>query len=154
MLSDDELTSLGLREEEGGPSVTHGVAYKIPDDQVQKGRSMHSERQKGLKNVLWSTGLVYCTYEFLSIRPWITVLDELDFREKGGYTRAVVEVHHSGTGEVVKALLYTGNARNPNFHALPHDIVAHVIAWASGPSGLNVEYFLNGTQRRVPHRLR
>jgi hypothetical protein len=27
-----------------------------------------------------------------------TVLDGLDFREKGGYTRAVVEVHHSGTG--------------------------------------------------------
>lgn len=72
------------------------------------------------------------------------MLDELDFREKGGYTRAVVEVHHSGTGDVVKALLYTGNAQNPNFHALPHDVAAHVIAWAIGPSGRNIEYFLNG----------
>lgn len=40
MLSDDELGELGLRGEGDGPSVTHGVAYKIPDDQVQKGGSI------------------------------------------------------------------------------------------------------------------
>jgi hypothetical protein len=38
VLSDDELAQLGLREEDEAPSVTHGVAYKIPDDQVQSGR--------------------------------------------------------------------------------------------------------------------
>lgn len=37
MLSDEELTELGLRSEGEPPSVTHGVAYRIPDDQVQSG---------------------------------------------------------------------------------------------------------------------
>lgn len=38
VLSDEELTELGLRSENDPPSVTHGVAYLIPDDQVQSGK--------------------------------------------------------------------------------------------------------------------
>lgn len=106
------------------------------------------------------------------------MLEDLDFREKGGYTRAIVEVHHSSTGvraclhegrtreeaayiqirttnqscvrtqtpsqEIVEALLYTGNTRNPNFQNIEHDVAAHVIAWSVGPSGHNIEYFLSG----------
>jgi len=42
VLSDEELTQLGLRGEDPGPSVTHGVAYRIPDDQVQSGASVEA----------------------------------------------------------------------------------------------------------------
>lgn len=37
VLSDEELAELGLRTESDPPSVTHGVAYRIPDDQAQSG---------------------------------------------------------------------------------------------------------------------
>lgn len=39
VLSDDELAELGLRGGGDAPSVTHGVAYRIPDDQVHSGTS-------------------------------------------------------------------------------------------------------------------
>ncbi len=51
---------------------------------------------------------------------------------------------HIPIQEVVKALLYTGNAQNPNFHQISHDVAAQVLAWSVGPSGRNVEYFLSG----------
>ena len=45
-----------------------------------------------------------------------TLLDTLDFREKGGYTQKIVEIEH---GEIkIKALLYTGTIDNPNFAAI------------------------------------
>ena len=121
VLSDAELEVLGQRQATGPPSRVHGVAYRIPDEQVAH------------------------------------VLDELDFREKGGYTRAVVEVlptHPTGTsststsstssnGGMIKALLYTANAENPNFHQ-PSTLeeAAHIVAWGRGPSGENKEYLL------------
>ena len=44
-----------------------------------------------------------------------TLIDTLDFREKGGYTQKIVEIEH---GEIkIKALLYTGTIDNPNFAA-------------------------------------
>ena len=43
------------------------------------------------------------------------VLDDLDFREKGGYTREVVSVAHAGG--TLDALLYRGTVDNPNFDA-------------------------------------
>lgn len=49
------------------------------------------------------------------------VLADLDFREKGGYTRRVVDVHKLDGEDSVKALLYTGTTDNPNF-------------WSVGPS--------------------
>lgn len=47
------------------------------------------------------------------------------------------------TQEIVKALLYTGNARNPNFQNLGRDVAANIIAWSTGPSGHNIEYFFS-----------
>ena len=43
------------------------------------------------------------------------VLDALDFREKGGYTREVVEVTPIDGSQPVQALLYTATPENPNF---------------------------------------
>lgn len=46
-------------------------------------------------------------------------MDELDFREKGGYKKVTVQVHIEDENNrqirTVNALLYLGNTRNPNF---------------------------------------
>ena len=39
VIMDKELVALGLRQEGDAPSVTHGVAYRIPDDRAQSGNS-------------------------------------------------------------------------------------------------------------------
>ena len=80
------------------------------------------------------------------------VLAELDFREKGGYTRQVVDVEKLADGSSVKALLYSGTTDNPNFwwgddgRGLDLDAAAAIIATAVGPSGPNVEYLQNLAQ--------
>ena len=79
------------------------------------------------------------------------VVKELDFREKGGYSRRVVDVERlDGQGsEVVRALLYSGSVENPNFwwgddgSGLNLDRAASIIATAHGPSGPNVDYLRN-----------
>lgn len=71
------------------------------------------------------------------------VLANLDFREKGGYSRAVVDVAPSDGSPPFRALLYRGNSANPNFTAAPiRDIpgAAATIATAHGPSGPNRAY--------------
>ena len=79
------------------------------------------------------------------------VLDALDFREKGGYTREIIEVFPqqlptAGVEEPpqpVRALLYSATSENPGFDpdAL-HDTsrAAATIGAAHGPSGPNREY--------------
>jgi cation transport regulator ChaC len=85
------------------------------------------------------------------------VLENLDFREKGGYTRAVVGVELQD-GQTIKALLYTGNTQNPNFVQEPDQVaLAARIARAHGPSGPNAEYlfeladFLRSVGADDPH---
>ena len=73
-----------------------------------------------------------------------SVLGNLDFREKGGYTRDIVEVTPvEAWRPAVRALLYTANPENPHFSP-PADLeaTAAVIAKAVGPSGDNAEYLL------------
>ena len=97
-----------------------------------------------------------------------SVLAALDFREKGGYTRAVVTVREHDTGDrahmaattangasapgagasttrrTVEALLYTGTVDNPNFDAEGSlDALASTIARSTGPSGPNKEYLFH-----------
>ena len=83
------------------------------------------------------------------------LLDALDFREKGGYTRQVVNVHPvvvDGGGEdehppppppPVRALLYTATPLNPGFSReaiLDEKSAAAIIKHAKGPSGPNIDY--------------
>jgi len=70
---------------------------------------------------------------------------DLDFREKGGYNRALIDVQFTdGSCQSVVALVYTGEINNPNFY-LPAslDEAAQIIAGAHGPSGPNSEYLFN-----------
>ena len=70
------------------------------------------------------------------------VLEQLDFREKGGYTRTIVQVHRvDNPATHVDALLYTANPSNPNFHLVEPSEAAAIIASAVGPSGSNMDYF-------------
>jgi cation transport regulator ChaC len=72
------------------------------------------------------------------------VLDALDFREKGGYVRELVDVTPSDkTRATVRALLYTATPDNPNFFPFAvRDVeaAARIIARTTGPSGPNVDY--------------
>jgi alpha-tubulin suppressor-like RCC1 family protein/cation transport regulator ChaC len=70
-------------------------------------------------------------------------LAELDFREKGGYARDIIEVVEDKSGKVVQALLYRGTPQNPAFwpralRDLP--FAAAIMATAIGPSGENEVY--------------
>ena len=70
-------------------------------------------------------------------------LSDLDFREKGGYARDIIEVVEDETGETVQCLLYRGTPDNPAFWSralkdLPY--AAAVMSAAIGPSGKNDEY--------------
>ncbi|KAJ8603730.1 hypothetical protein CTAYLR_000237 [Chrysophaeum taylorii] len=77
------------------------------------------------------------------------VLANLDFREKGGYTRAIADVRLEGAedGASIRALVYSATIDNPNF--VPRfvtddpaalDEAAAIIATTRGPSGPNNEY--------------
>ncbi|CAM9390715.1 unnamed protein product, partial [Hapterophycus canaliculatus] len=70
------------------------------------------------------------------------VLAGLDFREKGGYTRATVDVlpARGDGGSPKTALLYTATPDNPNFSLSSVEDAADTIASAVGPSGPNSEY--------------
>ena len=80
------------------------------------------------------------------------VLDELDFREKGGYSRNIVLVKlqddkGNNTGETVESLLYTGTEDNPNY-ADPsirenNSVMSEIIYRSVGPSGPNRDYLFN-----------
>jgi len=74
------------------------------------------------------------------------VLDALDFREKGGYTRELIDVTPSDKSlPPVRALLYTATPDNPNFDpgaVMNMAAAAELIACTVGPSGPNCDYLL------------
>lgn len=78
------------------------------------------------------------------------IVDELDFRERGGYQRHIVEVelledtkNHS-KGSKIDVLVYIGSAENPNFVYDATDDwymrKVNIISAAFGPSGHNRDY--------------
>lgn len=88
------------------------------------------------------------------------VLEGLDFREKGGYTRTIIDVRiragqetpfHSAD-EVCRAIVYYGEEDNPNFFKRASGrldntedsvrLTANIISAAVGPSGPNSEYLM------------
>lgn len=91
----------------------------------------------------WATGVCGVCYR-ISDEHAAEVLDALDFREKGGYMRALVDVTPSDKARAtVRALLYTATPENPNFDSSAvKDMAAaaQVIAHTTGPSGPNSDY--------------
>lgn len=76
-------------------------------------------------------------------------LEELDFREKGGYSRDVIEVVEDETGEMHEALLYRGTPDNPAFWPralLDLPLAAAIMSVSEGPSGKN-DVYLNSLDR-------
>ncbi|MCA9790730.1 MAG: gamma-glutamylcyclotransferase [Candidatus Eremiobacteraeota bacterium] len=69
-------------------------------------------------------------------------LAALDYREKGGYERVVVEVE-GFDGQRVTALTYIATETNPDYlgPAEPEAIAAQIAA-SHGPSGSNLEYLV------------
>jgi len=87
-------------------------------------------------------GTVYCVPE----EEAEIILKNLDYREKGGYTREEVEVYIRGQNEPVvkKAILYVGTQKNSCFIGeTPVEHIARTIYKCVGPSGPNVDYLLN-----------
>ena len=76
-------------------------------------------------------------------------LEELDFREKGGYARDIIEVEEDETGTIFQALLYRGTPDNPAMWQralLDLPLAAAVISVSEGPSGGN-DFYLNSLDR-------
>lgn len=103
--------------------------------------------------------MIYCVPPSLAKQ----CLEELDFREKGGYAREIITVVEDGTGNQVQALLYRGTPDNPAFSArLTTDLryAAAVMAVAHGPSGPNHVYlhqlyeFLMHAKQQLQHQHR
>ena len=72
-------------------------------------------------------------------------LEELDFREKGGYARETITVVENETGDIHEALLYRGTPDNPamwNRALLDLPFAAAIISVSEGPSGKN-DFYLN-----------
>jgi alpha-tubulin suppressor-like RCC1 family protein len=73
-------------------------------------------------------------------------LQELDFREKGGYARDVCDVMEEESQKMHKALLYRGTPDNPAFSSraiFDLSLSAAIMSVAIGPSGANDVYLSN-----------
>ena len=80
-----------------------------------------------------------------------TILEALDYREKGGYERLDLPVCLS-SGHTVNGLTYHASEDNPNFLGdAPQLEIAKQIVTAIGPSGSNKEYILQLDQALRDH---
>ena len=73
-----------------------------------------------------------------------TLLPELDYRERHGYTRTLVETYDPKTNKSKgKAIVYLAEPGNDPAYAgvLAEDDIASIITKSKGPSGMNLEYF-------------
>lgn len=73
-----------------------------------------------------------------------TVLDHLDYREKNGYSKAVVTFHPLDTSvSPFDCLMYTATPQNPEYLGpAPLNEMADQIWKSVGPSGANADYLL------------
>jgi cation transport regulator ChaC len=71
------------------------------------------------------------------------VLDHLDHRERGGYSRHELLAHRARGGQI-KVLVYIGGPDNPQFigRAPMGEMVSQIVE-SVGPSGANSEYLLS-----------
>lgn len=86
------------------------------------------------------TGACWGKLFLLDAQAQKQVLANLDYREKGGYERMLVDVVTT-SGESVKAVTYWGPQKNEHFLGpKPMLEMARQISHASGPSGSNRDY--------------
>lgn len=120
----------------GFPQFPGIVCTLLKDDEVE------ALLQSALPSQSRTEGVLY------TVPPHLVedCLAELDFREKGGYAREVIQVVLDETGETVQAALYRGTPDNPAIWPRvlrDHVYAAAVLKTAVGPSGLNTEYLHN-----------
>ena len=133
----------------GTPSFNGIVCTLLSDGEVrrlQSGAGTHEELSNGddptPRPPSTTEGLIYTIDSDLAEQ----CLSELDFREKGGYARDVVDVIEDDTGETVRALLYRGTPDNPAFwrrSLVDMRLAAAVMSVAVGPSGRNDAYLFS-----------
>ncbi len=72
------------------------------------------------------------------------VLDSLDFRERGGYTRLELPLRRATDGSVLgRGLVYIADPDNESWLGpAPHDAIAAQVRKSHGPSGPNVDYVI------------
>jgi len=107
----------------------------------QPGRVVTLVKDDGaVQSETWGT--VYCVPD----EEAEVILRNLDYREKGGYTREEVDVYIRGQDAPVaqKAILYIATQKNACFIGeTPIEFIARQIYKCVGPSGPNVDYLLN-----------
>lgn len=80
-----------------------------------------------------------------------TVIDHLDYREKGGYSLHEIEMSFPGSDRCpAYGLIYIATRGNPNWLGeAPLPEIAEQVRSSKGPSGQNVEYVLELAQALV-----
>eukprot|EP01084_Bolivina_argentea_P131511 232115_1 len=83
------------------------------------------------------------------------VVKDLDFREKGGYSRMITKIHlvKNNKIEIVNGLVYVAKIDNPHFRYLSMDECVPIIAKSIGPSGKNIDYLYNLNQYFIDNNI-
>eukprot|EP01033_Poteriospumella_lacustris_P008691 gene8691-6250_t len=136
--------------------------YKLEEDDQKKFSDHGQQKEEDCYGLVWLVPDDQIT----------AVLDYLDDREKGGYSRHYIHVKlmqetpHYPAKAVIDAVVYTGLEDNPNFflptltgsipkHSFSYmqdrTVAADIITGAKGLSGTNVEYLLK-LQRYLEER--
>lgn len=96
--------------------------------------SIIDDKAEDLNEIMLTQGMIF------DVPPDLVeeTLQELDFREKGGYARDVCDVVEEGTQKTYRALLYRGTPDNPAFLSralLDLSLSAAIMSVSIGPSG-------------------
>eukprot|EP00980_Cylindrotheca_fusiformis_P007349 scaffold1525_cov142-Cylindrotheca_fusiformis.AAC.149 len=125
----------------GNPKFPGIVCTLLEDKEVHTIRALASDNVKEVEKPTMTEGVIYwIPPELVSL-----CLEELDFREKGGYARETISVVEDETGDTHKALLYRGTPDSPAFWnrvMLDLPLAAAIMSVSEGPSGKN-DFYLN-----------
>jgi alpha-tubulin suppressor-like RCC1 family protein/cation transport regulator ChaC len=126
----------------GNPKFPGIVCTLLEDKEVHSIRALASDDNEEVAKATMTEGVIYW------IPPELVngCLEELDFREKGGYARETISVVEDESGETHRALLYRGTPDSPAFWnrvLLDLPLAAAIMSVSEGPSGLNTFYLNN-----------
>jgi cation transport protein ChaC len=81
------------------------------------------------------------------------IIEDLDYREKGGYDRTELPLTLS-SGRTIAGVTYIAHPHNPNYLGeSPLEDIARQISFSTGPSGSNKEYILELHQTLEQHNI-